>query len=80
MDYFLFHSVVLPQDFLISSKIIPSTISNHIPILLVLEYFPNYDALDLIFNLLWFWDENMIDVISNAWCAWIVGSPFYIWE
>ena len=80
LDQFLVSVTFLIRDLIPASFALPSDVSNHKPISLVLAPSTNLGPIPFRFNALWLQEEKSMTIIRDAWRADISGSPSFVWE
>jgi len=80
LDHFLVQSDLLLSNHSLPSNIFPWVASYHWPIILLIEYFPNYSPLPFRVNPLLLQNNKVLEMISREWGKWILGSPIFTWE
>jgi hypothetical protein len=80
INLFLVHRNLLLHHYIISSKIIPSSASNHNPIAFHMQDAPEFIPLPFCSNSLWLQDPMVLSKISKDWQVKVVGSLNFLWE
>ena len=77
---YLVSSTFLQKDILPASLALPSAISDHKPISLILSPPINLGVIPFRFNPILLQDETILSLIQEEWNLQYFGSPNYIWE
>ena len=80
LDRFLVSITFLLRDVNSASFALPSVVSYHKPISLVLASSVNIGSIPFGFNASWLQEEKTMTIIRDAWRADISGSPSFVWE
>ena len=80
LDRFLVESTVLHKNFLIYSKILPKTSSDHHPISLLVKEEEDYRPIPFHFSPLWIERDGFLDIVNEFWSQYGDGSPSFVWE
>ena len=80
LDQFLVHYQLIEGKSIVSLKILPKLLSYHHPISLLFENEENLGPTSFRFSPLWIDRIGFMDVVTQAWSQYIVGSPSFVWE
>ena len=79
LNRFLVHSTLM-DDKIISSKILPKLSLDHHPICLLFDFEENLGPIPFRFSPIWIERTGFMDIVSQVWSQFIVGSPSYVFE
>ena len=80
LNRFLVHSTLMEGKSIISSKILPKLTSDHHHISLLFEKEKELGPIPFRFSLLRIERDGFMDIVSQAWSQYVVGSPSFVWE
>ena len=80
LDKFLVSSTFLQKDLLSTSLALPSAVSDHKPLALILSPPANLGPIPFKFNPIWLHDVKIMELIQREWNTQHLGSPGYIWD
>ena len=80
LDRFLVSASFMLRDLTLTSFTMPSAVSNHKSLSLVLSTPENLGPIPLKFNFSWIQEEKSMGLVKNAWGLACTGSPSYISE
>ena len=80
LDRFLLHSMLMDGKTIISLKIIPKLTSDHHPISLQFEKEEELGPIPFKFSPLWIERSRFMDIVSQAWSNYVLGSPNFFFE
>ena len=80
LDRFLVSASFLLRDITLTSFTLPSSVSEHKLISLVLSTPKNLGPIPFKFNSSWIQEEKSMGIVNNVWGLACTDSPSYIWE